>query len=41
MSGYVTKPIKRDVLFERMAKAMTDLPTAPTPRHTDSLTPHE
>jgi signal transduction histidine kinase/FixJ family two-component response regulator len=41
MSGYVTKPIKRDVLFERMVRAMTDLPPAPTPRHTDSLTPHE
>ena len=25
MSGYVTKPIKRDVLFERMAKAMSDV----------------
>jgi CheY-like chemotaxis protein len=23
MSGYVTKPIKRDVLFERMAQAMS------------------
>lgn len=33
MSGYVTKPIKRDVLFERMAKAMADLPPAP-PRAT-------
>lgn len=41
MSGYVTKPIKRDVLFERMVRAMTDLPPAPAPRHTDSLTPHE
>jgi len=41
MSGYVTKPIKRDVLFERMVRAMSDLPTGPTPRHTDSLTPHE
>ena len=41
MNGYVTKPIKRDVLFERMVRAMSDLPSAPTPRHTDSLTPHE
>ena len=41
MSGCVTKPIKRNVLFERMAKAMADLPPAPTPRNTDSLTPHE
>jgi len=28
MNGYVTKPIKRDVLFERMLRAMTDLPAA-------------
>jgi CheY-like chemotaxis protein len=41
MSGYVTKPIKRDVLFERMVRAMTDLPPAPTLHNTACLTPHE
>jgi CheY-like chemotaxis protein len=41
MSGYVTKPIKRDVLFERMVRAMSELPPAPTPHHTARLTPYE
>jgi signal transduction histidine kinase/ActR/RegA family two-component response regulator len=29
MNGYVTKPIKRDVLFERMVRAMSDVPPPP------------
>ena len=29
MNGYVTKPIKRDVLFERMVRAMCDVPPPP------------
>ena len=31
MNGYVTKPIKRDVLFERMVRAMSEVPPGHAP----------